>query len=78
MYAFEWTLPGQCAVVIVNTQTRAATSDVDVSGLAAAETIFEGVWNQGRYAITQQRLHGVTIPAREAVVLVRVEDGAVR
>jgi cyclomaltodextrinase len=78
VYAFARTLPGQCAVVIVNTQTRAATFDVDVSGLAAAATIFEGVWNQGRYAITQQRLHGVTIPAREAVVLVRVEDGAVR
>jgi hypothetical protein len=78
MYAFARTLPGQCAVVIVNTQTRAATFDVDVSGLAAAETIFEGLWNQGRYAITQQRLHGVTIQAWEAVVLVRVEDGAVR
>lgn len=78
VYAFARTLPGQCAVVIVNTQTRAATFDVDVSGPAAAETIFEGVWNQGRYAITQRRLHGVTIPAREAVVLVRVEDGAVR
>jgi len=61
-----------------NMQTRAVTPDVDVSGLVPAETSFEDIWNQGRYMVTRQRLHEVTIPAREAVVLVRVEDGVGR
>jgi neopullulanase len=78
VYAFIRTLPGQWAVVLMNTQTRAVTVDVDLSGLVPAETSFDGVWNHGRYTATHQRLHGVTIPAREAVVLVGVEDGPVR
>jgi hypothetical protein len=78
IYAFARTLPGRCAVVIFNTQTRAVTMDVDVTGLVPAETSFEDFWNQGRHMVTQQRLYEVTIPAREAVVFVRVEDGAVR
>jgi cyclomaltodextrinase / maltogenic alpha-amylase / neopullulanase len=77
VYAFVRTLPGQCVVVIVNTQTRAVTLDVDLSGLVPEETGFEDVWNQGRYAVGQQRLHGVTIASRDVVVLVRVENGAV-
>ena len=60
----------------MNTQTRAVTVDVDVTALVPAETILEDVWQQGRYAVTQQRLHGVAITAREAAVLVGVEDGA--
>jgi neopullulanase len=78
VYAFARTLPQQCAVVIVNTQTRAVTLDVDLSSLVPPETSFEDVWHHGRYAVHQQRLHGVAIPAREAVVLVSAEDGAVR
>ena len=77
VYAFVRTLPGQCVVVIVNTQTRAVTLDVDLSGLVPEEMGFEDVWNQGRYAVGQQRLHGVTIASRDVVVLVRVENGAV-
>ncbi len=78
IYAFARVLAQQCAVVIVNTQTRAVTLDVELSGLVPPETNFEGVWHGGRHAVRQQQLHGVAIPAREAVVLVSVEDGAVR
>jgi hypothetical protein len=78
VYAFARRLPRQCAVVIVNTQTTAVILDVDVTGLVPSETSFEGVWIPGQYAVTQQRLPGVTIPAREAVVLVSAEDGARR
>jgi cyclomaltodextrinase len=78
VYVFVRTLPGQWAVVIVNTQTRAVTVDVDVMDLVPSETILEDVWNNGRHRVTQQRLHGVSLPAREAVVLVGVADGTVR
>jgi hypothetical protein len=77
MYAFVRTLPGQCVVVIVNTQMRAVTFDVDLSDLVPPEAGFEDVWNWGRYTVRQQRLHGVTIASRDVVVLVRVENGAV-
>ena len=78
IYAFARTLPGQHTVVIVNTETRAITVDVDVTELVPSETILEDVWNDGQHVVTQQRLHGVNIPAWDAVVLVRVEDGPVR
>ncbi|HSF29387.1 MAG TPA: glycoside hydrolase family 13 protein [Candidatus Tectomicrobia bacterium] len=78
IYAFVRILAQQCAVVIVNTQTRAVTLDIDLSGLVPSETIVEDVWHHGRYAVRQQRLHGVSIPARDAVVLVSVEDGTMR
>jgi cyclomaltodextrinase len=78
VYAFIRTLPGQWAVVIVNTETKAVTVDLNVTELLPAETILEDFWNQGRYAITQQHLHEVAVPAREAAVLVGVEDGAVQ
>jgi neopullulanase len=76
IYAFARVLPRQCAVVIVNTQTTAVTLDVDVGSLVPPETVFEGVWNRGRHAVTRQRLAGVAVPARDAVVLTSAEDGA--
>jgi neopullulanase len=70
VYAFARTLPQQCAVVIVNTQTRSTTLDIDLTGLVGTDLVFEGVWNGGCYAVQGQRLHGVTIPARDAAVLI--------
>ena len=64
-------------MVLVNTQTRAIALDVDVVGLVPSEMRFEGDWNRGRYAVTRQPLHGLTIPARDTVVLASIEDGAV-
>jgi cyclomaltodextrinase len=78
IYAFARVLAPQYTVVLVNTQRRALTLDVDLADLVPAETPFEDVWNSGRHAVTQQRLPAVSIPAREAVVLVSVEDGAGR
>ena len=70
VYAFARTLPGQCAVVIVNTQRRTAIVDLDVTGVVPPGMVFEGVWNGGHYAVTGQHLSGVIIPARDAAVLV--------
>jgi hypothetical protein len=76
VYAFARALPQQCAVVIVNAQTRTATMDIDVTGLVRTGMVFEGVWNGGRYAVKGQRLHSVTVPAQDAEVLVS-DDGGV-
>ena len=50
--------------------------DVDVTAVVPAGVVLEGVWNEGRYAVKGQRLHRVTVPARDAVVLVSVDGGA--
>jgi len=76
VYAFARTLPQQCAVVIVNTQTTPTSMDVDVAGVALTATVFDSVWNGGRYAVKGRRLHKVTVPARDAVVLVSVDGEA--
>jgi cyclomaltodextrinase / maltogenic alpha-amylase / neopullulanase len=77
VYAFARTLPQQYAVVIINAQTGTATMDLDVTGVAPTEMVFEDVWNDGRYVVKGQRLSSVTVPARDAVVLVSVDGGAV-
>jgi hypothetical protein len=73
--ALHGALPQQCAVIIVNTQTRTTTLDIDLTGLVGTGLVFEGVWNGGCYAVNGQRLHGVTIPARDAAVLISANDG---
>jgi hypothetical protein len=47
-----------------------------VTGVAPTGMVFDGVWNGGRYAVNGQRLHRVTVPPRDAVVLVSVDGGA--
>jgi hypothetical protein len=63
-------------MVIVNAQTRAATMDLDIPEVMPTGMVLEGVWNEGRHAVKGQRLHRVTVPARDAVVLVSVDGGA--
>jgi neopullulanase len=70
VYAFARTLPEQCVVVVVNAQTRAVTRDIDLAGLVPTGSVFEDVWYSGRYTVQDQRLAGVTVPARDAAVLV--------
>jgi cyclomaltodextrinase / maltogenic alpha-amylase / neopullulanase len=76
MYAFARVLPQQCAVVIVNAQTTPAIIDVNVKGVVPTGMVFAGVWNGGRYAVQGQKLHSVTVPARDAVVLISVDGEA--
>jgi cyclomaltodextrinase / maltogenic alpha-amylase / neopullulanase len=70
VYAFARTLQNQGAVVIFNTQPRAMTLDIDTADLARQGQVFEGVWNSGHHAVMQQKLRGVTVPARDALILV--------
>jgi neopullulanase len=77
MYAFARVLPQQCAVVIVNAQTTPSSIDVDVKGVVPAGMVFAGVWNGERYTVQGQTLHGVAVPARDAVVLISVDGEAI-
>ncbi len=70
VYAFGRRLHRQCAVVIFNTQTRAITLDVETTDVSCEGRVFEGVWNAGRYEVCQRKLHGVTVPARDALILI--------
>jgi neopullulanase len=76
VYAFARTSPQQCAVVIINTQTTPATADLDMTGLAPTGMVFAGVWNGGHSVVEGQRLYRVTVPARDAVVLVSGDGGS--
>jgi cyclomaltodextrinase len=76
VYAFARVLPQQWVVVIINTQTTLVTLDVDVTGVVPPEMVFAGVWNGGHSVVKQQRLPGITVPARDAVVLVNVDGEA--
>jgi hypothetical protein len=40
--------------------------------------VFEGVWNSGRYVVSQQALQRVTVPARDALILVSTAMDAER
>jgi hypothetical protein len=76
VYAFARMLPQQWVVVLINTQSTPVTMDVDVTGVAPTETVFAGVWHGGRHTVKGQRLHGVTVPARDALVLVNAGSEA--
>jgi cyclomaltodextrinase / maltogenic alpha-amylase / neopullulanase len=74
VYAFARTLERQCAVMIFNTQTRAMALDLSMADLTHHGQLFEEVWNGGRYKVIQRKLHGLTVPAREALIL--LNDGS--
>jgi cyclomaltodextrinase / maltogenic alpha-amylase / neopullulanase len=76
VYAFGRRLPGECAVVIFNAATRAIRLDVNTADLMREGQMFEGVWNGERHAVSMRRLQGVTVPARDAVILIGEDDGA--
>jgi neopullulanase len=73
VYALARTLGRQCVVAIFNTQTRATTLDINTVDLAYQGQLFAEVWNGGRYEALEQKLHRLTIPARDALIL--VSDG---
>jgi cyclomaltodextrinase / maltogenic alpha-amylase / neopullulanase len=76
VYAFARTLQRQYAVVIFNTLARPMTVDINMADLMRQGQRFEGVWNNGRYEVIQQKLHGVTVPARDALILVSDDGGS--
>jgi cyclomaltodextrinase / maltogenic alpha-amylase / neopullulanase len=78
VYAFARTLDRQWAVVILNTQATAVTVDLEMAESSPEGQVFEGVWNSGRYVVSQQALQRVTVPARDALILVSTAMDAER
>jgi cyclomaltodextrinase len=72
VYAFSRTLEQQHAVVIFNTNAQATHLNLEVADLRQGQ-VFEGVWNGGRYEVRTGVLPWITVPARDAVVLVSVD-----
>ncbi len=68
IYAFQRKLDSQCAIVVFN--VGASPANVELT-IAEADTTFKQVWpsGSGEYTLSQHRL-SVTVPARDAVVLV--------
>jgi cyclomaltodextrinase len=69
VYAFARTLPSQCAVVIFNAQSNAVALDLNIAQLPCRVSSFEDVWHGGSYMVNEGRLRAVTVPAREARIL---------
>jgi cyclomaltodextrinase / maltogenic alpha-amylase / neopullulanase len=70
VYAFARILDRQWAVVILNTQTTAVTMNIELTDSSREGQVFEGVWNAGRYVVSRQTLQRVTVPARDALILI--------
>jgi neopullulanase len=75
VYAFARRLPPHCAVVVFNTQRRAVRLDIDLAPLTFQETRFEGIWHDGSYTMAHGQLRHVSVPARDALILLGHEDG---
>lgn len=74
VYAFGRELAQQRAVVIFNTNTEATTLNLKLGGVARQGQMFEGVWHSGRYEAKAGKLPGVTVPARDAAILVSADS----
>lgn len=69
IYAFARRLPGQTAIVIFNAGEEAATVTIPVNNSAEEGVQFKAAWGAGEASVTHNRLSGVQVPARQAVVL---------
>jgi cyclomaltodextrinase / maltogenic alpha-amylase / neopullulanase len=74
VYAFARVLPPQWVVVLINTQTTPVTLNVEVTGVVPLGLVLALVWDGGRAVVTGPRLPGITVPARDAVVLASGND----
>jgi cyclomaltodextrinase len=73
VYAFSRTLEQQGAVVIFNTNAQATHLNLKIANMRRGQ-VFEGVWNGGRYEVRGRELSGITVPARDAAILVSVDS----
>jgi neopullulanase len=73
VYAFARIHERQWAVVILNTQATEVTIHLEMTESGHEGQVFEGVWNSGRYVVSQQAIRQVTVPARDALILISSE-----
>lgn len=77
VYVFARTLSQQCAVVIFNTQSKAIRLDVNIADVRGAGSRFEDVCHSGSYTASHGRLRKVTVPARDASILLSDAPGSI-
>lgn len=75
VYAFARVLGNQEIIVIFNTDHTPATFDLTLTGNTSLQGLFRAVWNTGNYKLSRGALHGVTVPARDALILVHEGKG---
>jgi len=69
VYAFRRNLAGQTAIMIFNASQHGATLDLPV-GAGLEGRLLSDVWLGGQYTVKRGKLARLTVPAREAVVLI--------
>jgi neopullulanase len=69
IYAFRRDTPEQTVIVALNASRHAARLDLPLDAAAEGRR-YRDVWQQGDYTVHQGKITGVTIPAREAAVLI--------
>jgi neopullulanase len=70
VYAFARHLGDEHVLVVFNAGSAPATIDLTLDRSDQDGRWYEGVWQNGRYRADNGRLTGITVPARDAAVLV--------
>ncbi len=74
VYGFARELNGAALIVLFNAGKQTAHIDLHLGLSTGKEGHFEAVWQRGSYSAQAGVLHRVTIPARDALVLRRVDQ----
>lgn len=74
--AFSRALDQEKAIVIFNRNTEAVTLDLYVPEAEFQNLPFTDTWHQGSYNIGENHLRQITVPARDALVLISASDRA--
>lgn len=69
VYGFARELDGEVLIVLFNAGRQTAHIDLALGQLGQKHGKFEAVWNKGNYLAQTDVLHGVTVPARDALIL---------
>jgi len=69
VYGFARELNGELLIVLFNAGRQTAHIDLPLGQLGQRHGKFEAVWNKGNYLAQMPVLHGVTVPARDALIL---------
>jgi len=70
LYAFRRDLDGQTAIVVFNVGKQAAVLDIELGEASETRHTFTDIWQTGQYHVNGDKLVGVRVSARDAVVLV--------
>ncbi len=70
IYAFRRTTADASAIIIFNTGHQAVPVNLTVQGLADVTRTYRNVWDTGDHAMQAGKFANISVPARDAVVLI--------